>query len=163
MRTLLVVAAIVVSATLAKAGTVEVRPTAPVATVALSDVWDVSRIDRGIQAKAKDQDVYVWVEAYAPDELDIIIAEHNAYWKDQGVVVTGRDTSAHEENGATVQITTEAATWKGQPTVLNYVEFNLGLPSKSNVVLTYWASPEGDKALHSEVGKILGSVTATEK
>ena len=60
-------------------------------------------------------------------------------------------------------MTTEHATWKGEPTVLYYVEFQLGLPSKSNIVFTYWASPEGDKAFNKEVGDVLASLKVTEK
>jgi len=28
--------------------------------------------------------------------------------------------------------------------------------------LTYWASPEGDKAFHDEIGDVLGSLKVTE-
>ncbi|MBV8473235.1 MAG: hypothetical protein JO234_07440, partial [Hyphomicrobiales bacterium] len=55
------------------------------------------------------------------------------------------------------------ATWNGKPTVLYYVEFQLGLPSKSNIVFTYWASPAGDQTFHKEVGAVLRSLTVTEK
>ncbi len=141
----------------------EVRPSAPIAEFTLPDNWETKRIERGVQATSPDQEVYFWIEAYKPDEFQQILAEHNEYWKKQGVVITSSDQEKHQEGSKEVSITNEHATWKGKPTVLYYVEFQLGLPSQSNIVLTYWASPKGDQAFHKEVGDVLGSVNVTEK
>lgn len=147
----------------AYAGAMEVRPSEPVAEFTIPDDWTTSRIDRGIEAISKDEEVYFWIESYKPAEFQQLIAEHNAYWKEQGVAITSSDEQKHQENGREVIITTEHATWKGGPTVLYYVEFHLGLPSHSNIVLTYWASPEGDKTFHRQVGDVLASLKVTEK
>jgi hypothetical protein len=146
----------------AKAETMEVRPSAPVAKFEIPEDWKTSRIPRGIEAVSTDGEVYFWIESYKPDEFDAIIAEHNAYWKKQGVVITSSDEEKHQENGAEVSMTTEHATWKGEPTVLYYIEFHLGLASKSDIVLTYWASPEGDKQFQKEVGDVIASLKVTE-
>jgi hypothetical protein len=148
---------------LAQAGVMEVRPDAPVAAFTIPDGWDTSRVARGIQAISKDGEVDFWIEAYGPGDYDAILAEHNAYWKDQGVAITGRDSQTQEKNGRKVKITEEHATWKGDPTVLYYVEYDLALPSKTNIVFTYWASPKGDKTYQGEVGDVLGSLELTEK
>jgi len=97
-----------------------------------------------------------------PGIFVFIIAEHSAYWKDQGVEIASRDEDKRQENGKQISITTEHATWKGEPTVLYYVEYHLGLASNSNIVVTYWASPEGDKSFHDAVGDVLGSLKITE-
>ena len=60
---------------------------------------------------------------------------------------------SHKEGGQQVQMTTETATWNDKPTVLYYVEYDTRTASKSNIVVTYWASPEGDKTFHGKVGK----------
>jgi hypothetical protein len=150
-------------APLARAETMEVRPSAPVAKFDIPDTWKTTRIHRGIEAVSADSEVYFWIESYKPDEFDQIIAEHNEYWKKQGVVITSSDEEKHQENGSEVSMTTEHATWKGDPTVLYYIEFHLGLPSKSNIVLTYWASPEGDKEYQKEVGDVISSLKVTEQ
>jgi hypothetical protein len=163
MRSVTFLSVFLFGSVLAHAETMEVRPTAPVAEFNVPDDWKNSRVERGIQSNSKDGEVYFWLEAYTPDQFDQILAEHNAYWKEQGVVIASSDTQSHQENGQEVTMTTEHATWKGEPTVLYYAEFQLGLPSKSNIVFTYWASPEGDKASNKEVGDVLASLKVTEK
>jgi hypothetical protein len=163
MRSPFVLAFLLAATTLALAEPMEIRPKAPVATFDIPDSWETSRIARGIQAISSDKEVDLWVEAYKPDQFKAILAEHDAYWKEQGVEIAGRDSQSHKEGGQEVQMTTETATWNGKPTVLYYIEYNLGLASKSNIVVTYWASPEGDETFHREVGKILESLAVTEK
>jgi hypothetical protein len=163
MRGAVLLAGFLFASTLAHAETMEVQPDSPVAKFTIPDDWKTSRVDRGIQAISKDGEVDFWIEAYTPDQLQAIIDEHKAYWKDQGVSISSSDSETHTADGKQVEVTTQHATWKGKPTVLYYIEFNLGLPSKSNIVLTYWASPEGDKSFQSEVGDVIKSLEVTEK
>jgi hypothetical protein len=163
MRSVVSIICLLFYSVVAYAGTMEVRPSEPIAEFAIPDDWKTSRIDRGIQAISKDGEVYFWIESYKPDEFPQIIAEHNAYWKKQGVAITSSDEEKHQENGKEVMFTTEHATWKGAPTVLYYIEFQLGLASQSNIVFTYWASPDGDKTFQKEVGDVLASLAVTEK
>ena len=162
MRSLIATTLMMITSVTASAATVEVRPNRPVAQFTIPDDWKTSHIERGIQAVSKDKEVYFWIETYKPDQFQDIVAEHSAYWKDQGVEITSRDEAKHEENGWEIVLTTEHATWKGEPTVLYYVEYHLGLASNSNIVVTYWASPEGDKSFHDAVGDVLGSLKITE-
>ncbi|HXT07904.1 MAG TPA: hypothetical protein VN715_13315 [Roseiarcus sp.] len=163
MRGAILLAGFLFASTLAHAATMEVRPDSPVAQFTIPDDWKTSRIDRGIQAVSKDEEVDFWIEAYTPDQFQAILSEHNAYWKDQGVEISSSDSQTHSANGKEVVVTTEHAIWKGKPTVLYYIEFNLGLPSKSDIVFTYWASPEGDKTFQNEVGDVIKSLDVTEK
>jgi hypothetical protein len=163
MRSFIFLLATLFTLVIAHAGPMEVRPSKPIAEFDVPDDWKSSRVERGFQAVSKDEEVYFWLEVYTPDQFQAIIAEHNAYWKEQGVVISSSDTQTHNENGQELTMTTEHATWKGEPTVLYYAEFQLGLPSKSNIVFTYWASPEGDKAYNKEVGDVLASLKVTEK
>jgi hypothetical protein len=163
MRSALAMILLLSSSTLSVAGTMEIRPREPVAEFTIPEDWKTSRIERGIQAISKDKEVYFWIEAYKPSEFKEIIAEHNAYWKEQGVAIASSDEQKHQENGKEVSMVTEHATWNGDPTVLYYIEYHLGLPSNSNIVFTYWASPEGDKTFQKEVGDVLGTLKVTEK
>jgi hypothetical protein len=163
MRAIFSISSLLLSSVIACAGPVEVRPSEPIAEFTIPDDWETKRIDRGVQAFSPDEEVYFWIEAYNPDEFQQIIAEHSEYWKKQGVVITSSDEQKHQENGKEVSMTKEHATWNGKPTVLYYIEFQLGLQSGSNIVVTYWASPQGDKTFQKEVGDVLASLKVTEK
>jgi hypothetical protein len=163
MRSLFAVALLMASAGLAQAETVEVHPSKPVATLTVPDGWSASRSKRGLEIKTEDEEVYIWAETYQPNELKRIVAEHDNYWKDQGVVINGRDLSQRVEDGKMVQIVAQKATYEGKPTVLLYMEYDLGLPSKSNILITYWASPEGHDEHAKDVQAIIGSMEITEK
>jgi hypothetical protein len=121
------------SSVLAHADPVEVRPSEPVAEVTIPDHWEVNRIERGIKLFSNDYEVYIWIEAYKPDQIQQLVAEHDAYWKKQGIVIASSDEQKHQENGKEASAVTRGATWNGKPTVLYYKEFQLGLPSRSNI------------------------------
>ena len=70
------------------AASMEVRPREPVAEFNVPDDWTTTRTDRGLQVVSKDKEVYFWLEAYKPTEFDAILAEHNNYWKEQGVAIS---------------------------------------------------------------------------
>jgi hypothetical protein len=163
MRSVIAAALVVAFAGVAHAETMEVRPKAPIASFTFPDDWDTDRTPRGIQANTEDDEVYIWVETYLPNELETVVAEHNTYWAKQGVKITGRDLKQHVENGVTVQVVSETATWKGKPTVLYYMEYDLALESKRNILITYWASPEGNEENSAEVKSIIDSMAITEK
>ena len=163
MRSLLIGALLLTSCNFARAEIMEVDTDQPLVAANLPNSWDLNRVDRGIEAISQDKDAFVWVESYLPEELDAIIAEHNAYWKEQGVEITGHETSEHAETGGKYAITEETATENGKPTRLLYAEYDLGLPSKRNIIVTYWASPEGDKKYNNAVADIFSSMTITEK
>ena len=118
MRSLFALAVFLAATTLALAEPTEIRPKAPVATFDIPDAWETSQISRGIEAVSPDKEVYLWVEAYEPDQFKAILAEHDAYWKEQGVEITARDSESHKEGGQQVQMTTETATWNDKPTIL---------------------------------------------
>jgi hypothetical protein len=163
MRSALAISLLLLSSA-AFAETVEIRPKHPVAEFTIpDDDWKVTHTARGVEAVSDDKEVYFWIEAYKPNEFDAVLAEHNAYWKEQGVAITSSDEQKHSEKGLEVSLVTKHATWNGEPTVLYYVEYHLGLKSQTNVVFTYWASPEGDKEQHDAVGKVLESLKVTEQ
>jgi len=154
---------LLLSSVLAHADSVELRPSGPIAEVTVPDHWEVKRIDSGVQLFSEDYEVYIWIEPHKPDELRQIVAEHDAYLKKQGVDIGSSDEQKRQENGKEVSVVTRNATWNSKPTVYYYKEFDLGLPSRSNIVFTYWASPKGDKAFQDDVAHILASLKVTEK
>src|SRR3984885_5405103 len=69
MRSLFALAVFLAATTLALAEPTEIRPEAPIATFDIPDAWETSQISRGIEAVSPDKEVYLWVEAYEPDQF----------------------------------------------------------------------------------------------
>jgi hypothetical protein len=163
MRASFSVLCLLLSSGLAHADPVELRPGEQIAEFTIPDHWEVKRIDAGVQLFSNDYEVYIWIETHKPDQFQQIVAAHDAYLKKQGVDVGSSDEEKRQENGKDVSVVTRNATWNGKPTVFYYKEFQLGLPSRSNVLFTYWASPKGDKTFQKDVADILASLKVTEK
>jgi len=128
-------------------------------TVIFPNAWQVSATDRGVQAQTKDDEVYVWAEAYNEGNLEEVSREHQKYYDEQGVVVTGKpQTKDGTVNGIAARFMNLPATWHGKPTVLQYVFLDPGPGKKWKLMLSEWASPEGDKQYDSDTNDILNSV-----
>ena len=124
--------------------------------------WKVSEIKRGVQAKTADEEVYVWFESYRPTQLEKMLVEHNAYYKDQGVTITGSaKTSEKEYPGYFLKFSEYPATYEGGPTVLRYISVVPKTAEMRHLLVSYWASPEGDKEYDAEVSKIMQSLGAS--
>lgn len=116
-----------------------------------------------METKTEDEELYVWMEVYGPGELNAVIAEHDAYWKKQGIVVRGRNQQSGEKDGRSFSITQIDAQWNGEATVLYYVDLDLKLPSGRKLALTYWASPKADQAYAAQFEALLDSLAVTER
>lgn len=146
-------------ATAASALTVTLTAKDPIVTIDFPSKWKVDEIKRGVEAKSPDEEVYLWFEIFAPAEYDALVNEHKTYFDKQGVKITGEaKVFNNEENGVHVKFTDFPSTWKGAPTVLRYVAFDLGLPSQKQVLMSYWASPEGDKKHDAAMRALLKSI-----
>ena len=58
-----------------------------------------------------------------------------------------------------IRVTDLPATWKDEPTVLRYLAIDLHLPSQTQILLSYWASPDGDREHDDAMDKIIASFT----
>ena len=129
-------------------------------TIAFPKSWTVSDIARGLEAKTKDDEVYVWAETYRENQSDQLMQEHEKYFAGQGVAVTGKVRSETKVvNGLTMTFMEVPATWKGDPTVLQYLLVDPGLPAGWKLLMTEWASPKGDKMYQPDLDSIIGSVS----
>jgi len=145
------------------AASVEVSPARPSVRVNTPSDWISTRISRGVQIKTRDEELFVWLEVYRDGELNAVIAEHNAYWKKEGIVIRGRNQQSEEKDGRIFSITQVDALWNGEPTVLYYMDLDLKLPSGRKIVLTYWASPKADQEHTARVEALMDSITVTER
>lgn len=148
--------------TLAAARDVNVGIEETIATAAFPNSWKVSGIKRGIQAKSPDGEVYVWIESVPDAEIKTVQKEHNEYFAKQAVAMTDdAPVNGKEVDGRKWAFIEPKATWKGKPTVIRYIVINPGHPSGKTIIVTYWASPEGDKSYDAEMNRMLDSLRAS--
>ena len=122
-----------------------------------------SEANRGVELKTPDDEVFVWVETYKPDEEETIRGEHDRYWQKHKVVLKDPEKATLGKTTPQTRMTDyKGATWKGDPTVLRY--YFVGPFGKSNksILVTLWASPEGDSAHKAELQEIYDSISVKE-
>ena len=129
-------------------------------TVDIPPGYEVSSSDRGLLAKTPDGEVDVWIETFKADENAVLLDEHMKYWKKEHVELNGEpDKTASESGGVKVHTSKFThATWKGDPTVLNYLSIGPLGPQNTMVLVTYWASPGGDKEFGDQINKMIDTL-----
>lgn len=144
------------------AETVELRVGKGRASVDVPDSWQTSRIKRGAQFATRDDEVIVWVEVYTEDTLDTILAEHKSYYADHNVIFTGKPKTQHaKSNEVAWTLLDYTATFKGKPTIVQYILMDPNLPGGGKLMFSTWASPEGDRKYEKESNSIVNSVSFT--
>lgn len=143
----------------AMAGAVAITAAEPVAVVTIPDSWAQSKIDRGVQIKTPDEEIYVWFELVPADQLDALQKEHDAYFAREGVKFTGAtETLTREINGRPWSFTELKATSSDGPSIVRYLAINPKVASGKIIMMTYWASEEGhvkhDKAMQALIDSI---------
>lgn len=161
MKNLTWIAALLVAicfGSVASAKTWFVTPGDPIATIEFPDNWTVGEIKRGLEIKSNDEEVFLWIEIYRPSAYAAVVREHERYFQSQGVRIIGEPTQqSSREDGVSIKYTDFPATWQGKPTVLRYLAIDLGLPSGKEILMSYWASPEGDKKHSAAMDRVLDS------
>jgi hypothetical protein len=163
MRSILVskltIAAFLALSTVALAKPVKVVPGDPPISVDIPSSWEVTEIKRGIQAKTDDEEVFLWFESYVPAQFETLLAEHNTYFKEQGVTITGEPQAQSKEFPTYfLKFSDYPATYEAKPTVLRYVSVVMKDESRKHLLMSYWASPEGDKQYDADMNKIMDSL-----
>lgn len=131
-------------------------------SITFPNSWSVANIARGLEAKTGDEEVYVWAEAFRESQSDELMKEHEKYFTDQGVAITGKAKSETRTiKGLNLTIVDVPATWKGDPTVLQYLLIDPGAQGDWKLLLTEWASPDGDKTYQKDLDIIVNSLTFT--
>ncbi len=128
--------------------------------IPFSKSWDVSEIDRGIEAKTGDEEIFIWAEGYKEEQIDRIMDEHGKYFTEQGVEIVGKiGTDSRTVNGLQMKMLNVPARWKGEPTVLQYLLVDPGWPSGWKLMLTEWASPKGDRMYQKDMDAITNGLS----
>jgi hypothetical protein len=125
------------------------------------DSWDTEEVARGIQLSTEDEEVFLWIEAYAAPDFEAVKKELVAYLVEQGIEIKGEPTiSTHDAPKHGIAALDFPATWNGGPTILRYLIIEPKNPAKSRLIISYWATPEGDKKYDAETQRIIDSFGA---
>ncbi len=164
MRSLLFAALFAVALPLAtQAKTYPIPDDDAVATVTLPDSWDVDDLDDGIEVTSPDESVYVAIEA--EDLLDVKSATVEAFkFFDEKGITIDKDSQKQNEFSVGGMKAFELA-FKGRdedgPTNVSVTVVTVS--EKKVLMITYWASDEGEKANAEGLSKIINSIQATKK
>lgn len=143
----------------AMAGAPQITEADPVAVVTVPDAWTTAKVKRGVEIKTPDEEIYIWFELIAPDELDAVQKEHNGYFDKQGVTITGAsETMKQEVKGKAWSFTELKAKSKDGDSIIRYIAINPNVASGKIIMMTYWASPEGDKEHDAAMKALVDSI-----
>lgn len=132
----------------------------PVAVITMPDDWDSTEIDKGVESTSDDETVYVSVEVTELEDAAKSIAEAVTWLKGKGVVV---DQATQEKKPFSINgMEGVQVQWTGKdedgPTQVSLTL--LQVTETKGLVLTYWASPEGEKENLKDLGSIINSLKA---
>lgn len=150
-----------VGATPGWAKTVKIPATTPPMAVEIPGAWTASTVKRGLEIKSDDEGVFLWIETYNEANYETIKAEHGRYFEGQGVTVTGEPKiEPRRYAGYGLAFLDLPAIWKGKPTVLRYILVEPDDKAKRRLMMSYWASPEGDRTHDAAMNKLVESLAA---
>ena len=128
-------------------------------SIDLPEGFKASDSNRGIQAATPDASVYVWFESYGSGEAKARIADHNRFWTSKKVKLGGATPGGGKTVGDVPWLSTDYAdaTWRGEPTVIRYTEYGPFGSEGKYVLVTLWATPDGDRTFKGDVDPMIGS------
>ena len=129
-------------------------------TLDVPDDYKVSNSKRGVLVTSTDGEVDLWIELFSAADQPTVRDEHMANWKKKDVDLHGDGETTSSKSGDQDVINTKFpdATWKGDPTVLHYSANGPFGSQKWTLLLTYWASPEGDRQHGDEINHMISDV-----
>lgn len=137
------------------AGTFKLPDDDPVASITIPDSWEPEEVKRGVEAKSPDGEVYMAVEFATSKNIDKVTTEGIDFLKEQGVTI---DKSTQKENKFEVNgMEVQELIWTGKDKdgdAIVSLAF-VGVSDTKALMVTYWASPEGEKKNQAALGKIL--------
>jgi len=129
--------------------------------VEASDDWNTEEVKRGVEFSTEDEEVFLWIEAYDASEFEAVKKEMVAYLEEQGIAIKGEPKiTGHDFPKYGLATLDFPATWNDKPTILRYLIIEPKNPAKSRLIVSYWATPEGDKKHDPETQKLVDSFGA---
>jgi hypothetical protein len=159
-RAAALIACLVLSPALASAKTYSIPDPNPVAVITLPDDWESTEIAKGVESTSEDDAVYVAVEVTELKDAARAIADAITWLKSKDVVV---DQSTMEQKPFSINgLDGVQVKWSGKdedgPTNISLTL--LQVTDSKGLILTYWASPQGEKDNLKELIAIINSLKA---
>lgn len=130
----------------------------PIAVVTLPDDWENNEINKGVESTSEDEEIYLAVEVVDLEDVAKAVADTIKWLKSKGVEVN-QDTQKKDDitiNGMSgVQV---RWTGKDEDGVAHIGLTVLTVTEKRGLILTYWGSPDGEKANLKELQGIAESL-----
>jgi hypothetical protein len=158
MKKLLLVALLATVPSFAFAKNFAIPEKNPVATLVLPDDWDADTIDTGVEVTSKDGEVYIAFETVKAAKVENAVKEAIEYLVEKGVNL---DASSMKQKDATINgMQGTDIEWSGKDKDGDAkISLTILQASKDRLImLTYWASPEGEKANLEALNKIATSI-----
>ncbi|KRE09784.1 hypothetical protein ASE63_04480 [Bosea sp. Root381] len=145
--------------TQAAAGALQITGADPVAVITIPDSWTHAKVERGLEIKAPDEEIYLWFELVPPGQIEALQKEHDAYFAKEGVKFTSAtETITQEVNGRPWSFTEMQATSADEPSIVRYIGINPKVASGKIIMMTYWASHAGHKKHDGAMKTMLDSL-----
>lgn len=131
------------------------RHAGPAFPIHLPTSWSMSAITNGIELRAPKDEVLMWIQGTPVSGLDALLDSYIAYYKSQGVAITGAIEKTEEDvRGAKVLVMKIPSTWNGAPTVVEFTMVGSRQKGGPMIVMGYWASPKGYETYEGEIDGI---------
>jgi hypothetical protein len=159
-RAVLTAASLILLPALASAKTYSIPDPNPVAVITLPDDWESTEIAKGVESTSEDETVYVAIEVTELKDAAKGIADTVTWLKSKDVVV---DQSTMEQKPFSINgLEGVQVKWSGKdedgPTNISLTL--LQVTETKGLILTYWASPEGEKENLKDLISIINSLKA---
>lgn len=140
------------------AGTYKLPDKKPIVSITLPESWKTDEIDDGIESVSDDEEVYMAIESTSEKNVSKAMEESVQYLKKKGVIVK-QDTMKQETmkmgDMDVVDISWDGKDEDGDCKVSLTV---VGMSDTQGLLITYWASPEGEKKHQAELNAIAKSI-----
>ncbi|SDR41039.1 hypothetical protein SAMN05444161_3634 [Rhizobiales bacterium GAS191] len=147
---------------LALAKTIKIPDDNTVAIITIPDAWTINEIDEGVEATSPDSGVYLAVEATATRDVKQSTVDAIKWLATQGVAI---DASTMKQKDININgMDTVALSWEGKdkdgPTKVSVTL--VAASAEKLLLLTYWASPDGEKANEHDLRAIASSIKSVK-
>ncbi len=140
------------------AGTHKLPKDGSLAAVTIPESWTTEDIEEGIEATSKDGEVYIAIETTDADNVQEAMTESVKFLKEKGVTVD--QSSFKSEEGKLGEMDVVDLSWNGTdkdgPTKVSVTL--VAVTKDKGLLLTYWASPEGEKKHANDLKAIAQSI-----
>jgi hypothetical protein len=162
MRLILAVIASLAFAASAEASTFRLG-TPPVFAITLPDDWDSKEIDKGVESTSKDEEIYIAAEVVGISKLEDAITQAVAYLISEGIRID--QATEKRTEGKVGGMDAMFVEYKGVDEDEAATEISIGVIVASPttaVIVTYWGTPDGEKANADALKAIVDSIKKIE-